>query len=602
MKVLVDVEKKTLRIFENERSIFRGEYGADKLELYINKQLINEYPTITALLSNGRKIGPYSTDEAYTTEIIDNVTYTKANFTLSKANGFTLSEGKMMITIWMNSNGKKEALGNVTLNVINTTAFDDGDIIISGDVEGTIVNIKVELENLQSQVNTFNGRITNLEAKKFIDLGVIEESPENAENTILNAINKAGVYTFTYDNNQYLMLVREISTTEYKQLIIYEGLSNNIKYILRYPYYDTFRIEKYETANKEFVDEYISSFNNSLYDLEVMIQEHENKVQNIADLGTIEESPTLKNNTILNGVTSGVYTFSYADEQYLMIASMRSLGSKQTILVNNDGVLKYIYRYKRTPRAWTVSEKELTTNDYVDKKIADLINGAPETLDTLFEIANALQDDDNAINGLITEISKKANKSDIPTKVSQLEQDVELGVSEEQVMEIIEENSEQVGEYNIGTSDSYDVDSDNEIPTSKAVKKMIGSGGKVKVKEFILNKDNPIIVLDMNEVDLFYSLRLEIYESEQSNNVIYYLDVIPYFTQDTIAIKTFVNNYEREPGYIFEWVTLAYLHGGYTENEIMLADNEYIHLPQTFKVKVYYKPSSEETTYFFVEI
>ena len=428
MKIIANVEKKTLRILENERSIFRGEYGADKLELYINKQLENEYPTITAVLSNGRKIGPYSTDETYTTEIIDNVTYTKANFTLSKANGFTLSEGKMMITIWMNSiNGNKQALGNITLNVINTTAFDDGDIIISGDVEGTIVNIKVELENLQSQVNTFNGRITNLEAKKFIDLGTITESPENAENTILNAINKAGIYTFNYANTQYLMLVNKISETEYKQLIMYEGLSNNIKYILRYPYYDTFRIEKYETINKEYVDEYIESFNNSLYDLEVMIQDHENKVQNIADLGTLEESPTLTNNTILNGVTSGVYTFSYADEQYLMIASMRRLGSKQTILVNNDGVLKYIYRYGRTSRAWTVSEKELTTNDYVDTKIADLINGAPETLDTLFEIANALQDDDNAISGLITEISKKADKSDIPTKVSQLEQDIAVG-------------------------------------------------------------------------------------------------------------------------------------------------------------------------------
>lgn len=177
MKVIADVEKQTLRMLENERSIFRGEYGVDKLELYINKRLENEYPTITGLLSNGRKIGPYTTDDAYSIETIDGVEYTKASFTLSEKNGFMLSEGKLQITIWMNSDEKKEAIGNVTLNVINTTAFDDGDIIISGGVTETIVNYRVELENLQSQINTsniaFNNRITMVEQvkadKQYVD-------------------------------------------------------------------------------------------------------------------------------------------------------------------------------------------------------------------------------------------------------------------------------------------------------------------------------------------------------------------------------------------------------------------------------------------------
>lgn len=193
MKIIADLTKKTLRMLENERSIFRGEYGADKLELYMNKTLENEYPTITALLSNGRKIGPYTTDYGYEPEVIDDVTYTKATFTLSKENGFTLSEGKMQITIWINnSNGRKEAIGNVTLNVINTTAFDDGDIIVSGDVEGTIVNYRVELENLQSQINTsnvvFNNRITNVEQnkadKQYVDVAVEEISRRIGKNEL----------------------------------------------------------------------------------------------------------------------------------------------------------------------------------------------------------------------------------------------------------------------------------------------------------------------------------------------------------------------------------------------------------------------------------
>lgn len=157
MKIIVDINNKTLKMLENKRPIFKGEYNADKLTLYINKHLRNEYPVITGLLSNGRKIGGYTTDDSYTYEVIDGVEYTVADFTLSKENGYTLTEGVTQVTIWMYKtvNGEvvsKTAIGNITFNVVSTTAYDDGDIIISGDVEGTVVNLKVELENLQSKV------------------------------------------------------------------------------------------------------------------------------------------------------------------------------------------------------------------------------------------------------------------------------------------------------------------------------------------------------------------------------------------------------------------------------------------------------------------
>lgn len=159
MKIIV--ENKTLKIVENERAIFKGEFGVDVLELYFTDEFVYTFPSITALLSNGRKIGPYSPDE-YSTENLFGTDYVKASFTLSKENGFTLTEGKMQITIWLNTANesgallKKEALGNVTVNVINTTAFDDGDIIISGNVEETLVNYRVELTNLQNQINQTN--------------------------------------------------------------------------------------------------------------------------------------------------------------------------------------------------------------------------------------------------------------------------------------------------------------------------------------------------------------------------------------------------------------------------------------------------------------
>ena len=48
---------------------------------------------------------------------------------------------------------------------------------------------------------------------------------------------------------------------------------------------------------------------------------------------------------------------------------------------------------------------------YTDDKIADLVGGAPETLDTLKEIADALGEDANLSATLTTEIGKKADKN-----------------------------------------------------------------------------------------------------------------------------------------------------------------------------------------------
>ena len=174
MKIIVDIENKTLRMLENERAIFKGEYGADKLILLLTKPLVSEYPVITGLLSNGRKIGGYTTDSSYGTERIDGVTYTTAEFTLSKENGFTLSEGVMQITVWIYHTKdsevvSKEAIGNITFNVINTTAFNDGDIIIAGDVEGTVVNLKVEVENLQQVSSQVNAKLRQLERATLLD-------------------------------------------------------------------------------------------------------------------------------------------------------------------------------------------------------------------------------------------------------------------------------------------------------------------------------------------------------------------------------------------------------------------------------------------------
>lgn len=52
---------------------------------------------------------------------------------------------------------------------------------------------------------------------------------------------------------------------------------------------------------------------------------------------------------------------------------------------------------------------------YTDQKIADLINGAPETLDTLKEIADAMADSEDVVDALDQAIGTKANQAQLDT-------------------------------------------------------------------------------------------------------------------------------------------------------------------------------------------
>ena len=53
--------------------------------------------------------------------------------------------------------------------------------------------------------------------------------------------------------------------------------------------------------------------------------------------------------------------------------------------------------------------------DYVDTQIAALVNAAPETLDTLGELAAAFEENKEVVEVLDSAISTKANQSDLTT-------------------------------------------------------------------------------------------------------------------------------------------------------------------------------------------
>lgn len=476
MKVIVDINNKTIKMLENNRAVFKGEYGADKLQLYINKELENEYPVITGLLSNGRRIGAFTTDDAYEFETIDGVEYTRADFTLSKENGFLLSEGLTQITIWIYRTKdttivSKEAIGNVIFTVVNTTAFNDGDIIIAGDVEGTVVNLKVELENLQSRL------------EQYLPLTGVKSMTGNLKmkgNNIIFDNDNEEIIEIGEEDDEYSMSIRMEDSDYYKGHYRASGFSVGNEFvsanldISESRFEMTLEGEKSSSitpdgfsANKEGTTTYEDGKVTRYLDDHSTLVEIEIPKKS-GELALNEDIPTkisqLENDsgyTTQDDLNDIVAIAQGKTKTYVIEASANSFfetTSQEALSLSN------------TLELTTVDEKKVSFTDLIkgdvilitDINLPDRFVGSIGEQVTFYPLESRKMDLDDY-----------AKKTEIPTKMSELEQDVELGASEEDVMDIIENNAEQTDTIDIGTSATFDTTSDEQIPTTKAVQTMI---------------------------------------------------------------------------------------------------------------------------------
>ena len=70
------------------------------------------------------------------------------------------------------------------------------------------------------------------------------------------------------------------------------------------------------------------------------------------------------------------------------------------------------------------TEAVAAAQEYTQQAVADLVDAAPETMDTLKKLADAIGDNADVIDALNNSVTGKADKSEIPTKLSDLEQDI----------------------------------------------------------------------------------------------------------------------------------------------------------------------------------
>lgn len=166
---------------------------------------------------------------------------------------------------------------------------------------------------------------------------------------------------------------------------------------------------KYANMTPEEVDALVKQSSHS----------HSNKA--ILDATTASFTTALKSK--LDGIAAGVEANVQSDWNILDSSSDAFIKNKPTSMPASD---VHEWAKAETKPTYTATEvgadptgssaKALTdAKNYADKKVAALVNGAPETMDTLKEVSDALDANKDVVDALNAAIGNKANQSDLTT-------------------------------------------------------------------------------------------------------------------------------------------------------------------------------------------
>ena len=144
---------------------------------------------------------------------------------------------------------------------------------------------------------------------------------------------------------------------------------------------------------------------------------HSNKA--ILDATTASFTTALKSK--LDGIAAGAEANVQSDWNILDSSSDAFIKNKPTSMPASD---VHEWAKAETKPTYTATEvgadptgssaKALTdAKSYADKKVAALVNGAPETMDTLKEVSDALDANKDVVDALKAAIGNKANQSDL---------------------------------------------------------------------------------------------------------------------------------------------------------------------------------------------
>ena len=171
-----------------------------------------------------------------------------------------------------------------------------------------------------------------------------------------------------------------------------------------------------EKASIEYVDEEIA-------ELDREIKEVDGKVTaNAAEIATLK---TVK-----------------ADKEQVAtdISTAVSTGVNQAKSYTDAEISRVNGKISEMDSAYKAADVEVlsTAKAYADKKVADLVDGAPEALNTLKELANAMTEHETEYDALLTNVGKKADAATVNAELAKKANSADVAAMEESLQTEIE--------------------------------------------------------------------------------------------------------------------------------------------------------------------
>ena len=296
MKIYFDLAKKCLKEVDTENQvIFTGDVLVSKLEVISSAPTTDYYVVVSAKLSNGRTIGPFLYDA---NGVQTDSHCTKWTFTLSSANGFTLTKGIVNFYVWLvpvNANDlNKKCIGAVAVNVGEAYGFEDSYFVeLDSESSDVIANMSAQIHQLQTLIQNVN---------------IIVPNPTDAATQILDKIKIGSVtYRFRSDYN-------ELTNQPIKNVTL--GANTTINDLLQAVDYDE-TLGELNTSYLLKIKGIFSSPYDSKYLVGMSVRYYNNAVQNVILSqvnGNVVYSGTWSasdfDHTIYNPTSSTTYTFN----------------------------------------------------------------------------------------------------------------------------------------------------------------------------------------------------------------------------------------------------------------------------------------------------
>lgn len=148
---------------------------------------------------------------------------------------------------------------------------------------------------------------------------------------------------------------------------------------------------------------YKTAINSMIKEIESLADKNQADLESHAENGTVHVTESEKNNL----TTAYEHSQKTSGNPHKVTKSDVGLGNVDNTADSNKPV--------STAQQNAIDSAYANSNAYTDAKISELVNGAPTTLDTLKEIADAMSENEDVAKALEESIGKKANQAELDT-------------------------------------------------------------------------------------------------------------------------------------------------------------------------------------------